>query len=420
MSMLLTGQVQVRNEGRVFPSQEPLSVLLRERGYRTGAVVANQLLTAERGFDRGFDDYQVHVKPDEGISLGWLGSEVTARGIEFLERGREPFFLMLHYFDPHGPYRPTDGVAFDVPDDPARMQFFREALSPEKRDLLTHEDYRAIEHMIARYDSEVLQVDRAIGDLFDWMEREGLLEDTLVVFTSDHGEALWQREVTVGEKVEGRVFPHLYFEHGIQLYEEAVRVPLVLRGPGVPAGARDDAPVSLLDVVPTVLALLDVPPPPLLFGRPLFGAGAGDAPDVEPRPIYAICSRGQTVTVDGRYRYHRWNDYKVEQGAVPELFDLATDPLERRPLDDPARAASMRAMVEGWVEAHAAVDWGESEPLDREALEREFAKIGYAVDEMIGEQPEELLGRESPESPESPEEAAPAEDAGDGVDSRPD
>lgn len=380
MSMLLTGEVQVRNESQIFPEQTSLAEVLRDRGYRTGAVVANQLLDRKRGFHSGFDDYRVSP-PEHGQRFPlWEAPEVTALAEEFLARDREPFFLLVHYFDPHDPYRPRGGASFPPFDDPARMEAFHSALPEEHRHRFDREVYRGIEEHIARYDAEVRQTDRFVGRLLARLEEQGLAERTLVVVTADHGEGLWQRAANAHEELKREAFfPWLYFEHGVQLYDEQVRVPLVLRGPGVEAGVRVERAVSLIDLAPTVLSLLGVPQPPSMAGAPFLPLGGG-----EEEPVYSICSRGTAVTAEGRYRLHLPRDYRLELGVEPELYDLENDPRELRPLDDPAREAELRALVEGWLATHGERELGTSR-ISREEQESDLGKLGYTVDEMLGE-----------------------------------
>jgi arylsulfatase A-like enzyme len=114
--------------------------------------------------------------------------------------------------------------------------------------------------------------------------------------------------------------------------------------------ARD---VSLLDLLPTVLALVDVPPRAELDGTDLLSG----APRVE--PLFALCSRATAVVVDGRWKYVEPREYRIERhGAKPELYDLASDPLELAPLDDPERAADLRALVLAWRARFAVRDVG--------------------------------------------------------------
>jgi len=398
MSMLLTGQVQVKNEGRIFPNQAPLAETLRKRGYRTGAVMSNALLTSERGFDRGFDRFEIKSEHNSG-GQKWLAPDVTDRGIAFMSGERKPFFLLLHYFDPHDPYLPIDGQAFPPFRSPERIESFRSALPENKRQLFTAEVYRGIEERIAQYDSEVLQTDRSLRRLFEWLETEGLMENTIVVITADHGEGLWQRAATLGETPKPVFFPELYFEHGIQLYGEQVHVPLIFKGPGIPTGIQSSATVSLLDVVPTVLSLLDLSPAPNTPGIALLP----EVPESRGLPVFAICSRGTSVTVENRYRLHLPREYKLEQGMKPELFDLVNDPLELHPLDDPEREAELTQLIAGWIESNQAIEWGEVEALDADQVRKEFANIGYAAGEMLGEDFDEEPDEE-PEKTDSREE----------------
>ncbi len=364
MAMLVTGQVRIDNSGRIGESQATLAQALRARGYATAAVVANPLLTAGRPspddpalvvgnrFDAGFDSYELY-DPRTGRRgpNAWAADEVSERGLRWLAANDdEPFFLFLHYFDPHHPYRPDGGPRFEAWSSDGRRERFRSAVAPEHRETFDDEVYAGIERHIALYDSEVLQTDRAVGRVLAYLESEGLAENTLVVLTADHGEGLWQRAAQAGEPWKDEAFyPALYFEHGVMLHEEQVRVPLALRGPGVPAGERVEAPASLLDVVPTVLARVDVATTGVLHGLDLFGPG-----HAERREVFSICSRATTLTVDGRWRLHEPRAYRVEQfGAAPELYDLERDPGETAPLDDPARIESMRKIVAGWRERHA-------------------------------------------------------------------
>ena len=234
--------------------------------------------------------------------------------------------------------------------DPARREAFRAALPEEARGELTDEVYAEIERRIALYDSEVLQADRGFAAVLEHLEASGLADETLVVFTSDHGEGLWQRAPLPDETYDkaNAYFPLLYFDHGIMLHSEQVHVPLVFRGPGVPAGERRGEEVSLLDVVPSVLARAGFRAPDRLHGRDVF-----DPATAPPRELFAVCSRGTTVTVDGRWRLHEPRDYRLERGVEPELFDLVADPGERAPVDDPARLATLRKLVALWRERHS-------------------------------------------------------------------
>lgn len=355
VAMLFTGQARVENSGKIPPWQSYLPDFLRARGYRTGAVIANPLfvpVAGEAGFERAFDHYAAYDKARDGLGRNaWPASEVTRQGVAWLEeRSSDPFFLYLMYFDPHDPYRPEDPTAFAPRDDPARRARFESALRAEDRASFDDGVYAGIEERRALYDAEVLQADRGIGAFLDWLDEAGLAEDTLVVLTADHGEGLWERARPLGENPKDiNFYPALHFDHGIMLTSEQVHVPLVVAGPGVPAGERRGEDVSLLDVLPTVLARCEVPGGTLLHGRDLFD------PECPPtREIVSVCSRGTSLTVDGRFRLHQPRQYRIdEHGAAPELFDLAADPAELRPLDDPGRIAGMQEYIALWRTRHS-------------------------------------------------------------------
>ena len=362
MAMLFSGRYTPDNVWRVDPTWTPFPERFHEAGYRTGAVVTNVLLgavertgsdgstvTSASGFERGFDHYQVFEPPvpPPGMRLkqrphGWHASEVVERGtgwVEATDTAGAPYLMWLHLFDPHHPRRPSRPDRFE-PEGLDRLAH----LPPELLAGLTADDRAWIASELAFYDSEVAAVDEAMAELFAWLEERGELDETIVVLTSDHGEGLWQRPLPAGEnpKDHNKV-PALYSDHGIQLYDEQVRVPLVLWAPGLSAGRRVGDPVSLVDLVPTLYELADLAPPD--GGEELSGLSlVGDLSGRE--ELYAFCTRSSTVTVDGRWRLHLPAEYRLEKGwAVPELFDLEADPLELSPVDDPERVAAMSARL---------------------------------------------------------------------------
>ena len=383
MHMLLTGEVRVENAGDVLAEQRTLAEVLREEGYLTGAVVSNALLDHEQGYDRGFDHYDVIPPPESFADTnGWTGEEVVRKGLAWLEslgeaRERRPTFLLLHLYDPHPPFIPSIPVPFPPRDEAARAvqrgNMLR-ALPPPQRALLTDQAFESVTVNIREYDTEVLQADQGLGILFEALEREDAHANTLVVLTSDHGEGLWQRPPSKGEELKkGVLFPQLIYGHGTQLYTEQVHVPLVFRGPGIPAGVRREDQATLLDVVPTILARLGLPAAAWADGVDLFPAG-GTLPE---RAVFTICSRWTAVTVDGRWRLHQPAAYRVERfGAESELYDLLADPLETAPIEDPERARRLEQLIESWRSAYGrgeGTSTGASEH-HRRLLER----MGYA------------------------------------------
>ncbi|TAJ10504.1 MAG: hypothetical protein EPO68_14980 [Planctomycetota bacterium] len=351
MSMLMSGRQVMRRFAFPDPDRVPLAEHLQQHGYRCGAVVANALLRADKGWNRGFESFEQDSETrTTTFDDGWPGEQVVSRGLKWLDgRSEQPFFLYLHLLDPHHPYKawtPPGGTPFKPTLSQERRERFLSILPEAQRALLTDENYRGIEQRIAAYDSEVLEADQALAQLFAYLDAHDLSDDTLVVVTSDHGECLWDRRTPKTKRSHALAhFQQLFSGHGEIVYEELLRVPLVMRGPGVPAGVRARQHANLLDVVPTVLSLLDLPAMHPLDGRVLDPRAA----DV-PRERVAYFTHTCALTEDGRYKLHLGKGrLKGKELFPPELYDLAADPEERAPIDDPARSAAMKARLEQWM-----------------------------------------------------------------------
>ena len=281
---------------------------LRGNGFATAAVVASRVLDRRFGLARGFDSYDDAILAERIGEYGYPERDavaVTGRALAWLgglpeERSA---FLWVHYYDPHAPYEPLQ-------------------MSPAAP-------------AAARYEAEVEKVDRELGRLLAALP--GGAAEWLVAVVGDHGEALGEH----GEET-----------HGIFLYEEAVHVPLIVAGAGVPAGRVVDPPVGLRQLPATLLTLLGLAPAeemaPPLQGLP----GVSGAP----APVYGE-SRMPAETygwaplrslVEGRWRYI--------DAPRPELYDLRADPDESRNLvaDEPALAVRLAAGLDRMVSRDAA------------------------------------------------------------------
>lgn len=344
VAMLFTGRLRSTNSGDLPTSSPTLPDLTRYAGYRNSAVVANGLLSAEKGYERRFDSYRLYTPTEPHGRNSWPGEAVVQAGLEAFDSGDGPQFLWLWLFDPHDPYQPRRDERFEPFDQPERRARFEAALPEESRMALDDGAYAGIEARIARYDAELREADRAFGVLLDALAERGVLENTLVAFVSDHGEGLWQRAKLEGEEDKPNAFfPDLYFDHGVMLYEEQVRVPMVLAGPGVPAGARRSEPVHLIDLVPTLVGRLGLDDPGTFDGLDLFAA----EPEAFERPLAAFTSRGASLLSAGRYRLHVPREYRVERyGVGPELYDLSADPGELSPLEDGELTGRLGASLE--------------------------------------------------------------------------
>ena len=389
MTGLLPPRHGVRLNGvhRLGKDTKTLGRVLQSAGYRTGAFIGAYVLDSRFGLDQGFDTYDDEIPKGESVT-GSLdadrrGDVVAARATAWLRSLRaddRPFFLWMHLYDPHAPYTP-----------PA--------------------EWLARAHGQA-YDGEVAFADAQVGALLDALQATGRRERTLTIVAGDHGESL-------GEHGEA--------SHGMLVYDAALRVPLVLAATGLPAATRDE-PVSLVDVVPTVLGLLGLGASPASDGRDLLASAGGSAASevyAETKyPEAAGCSPLHAL-VDRRWKY-------VGGPAHPELYDLAQDPGESRDVagEHPAiegamgsRAAAIaaRAVTSAEpapsaevVERLRALGYVASAPSPRPAGEpapspvtmvREWSRFQDALGDLYGGQVERAtatlaaLVRERPDAP---------------------
>lgn len=372
-------QHRTLNYATALPDAErTLAEILAEAGYRTFAVATSVRFHPGSGFPQGFETYQTLHELDKNAR----SRAATDRVLELAAAadGR-PFFGFVHYFGPHGPYWPPEpyrsrwqtGPAPELPGGPSG--FLKGHKEPGHS-----VPPRTLRYLRALYDAEILYLDRDLSRLLAGLDEQGLARGTLVVVVSDHGEEF--------EEHDG-------LGHARTLYEESLRVPLLMRWPdGLPAGRRVAWPAQLVDVVPTVLDLVGEPLPPGLPGRSLAVdlRSGGHAPGF-----------GRVL---GQRGTHQWSvaaslpegRFKLlfEQGRRPRLFELGSDPGEQRDL-----AATRSPILERLVAMTPAplVEGPESAPtaeVPAEVIER-LGEIGYA--DELGREPEAALFRGPEEAP---------------------
>ena len=292
------------------------------------------LLDVGNGFERGFDYYGVEP-----------GTEQIRRVLQQSARGG-PRFLYFHFVEPHDPYQPVDDFdRFEPrPLPPERIEAFRDYLAEVDPSLSATDIEERVEvaaasmsRDIARYDGEIRQVDAIFGTILDILERQGRLEQTVVVVASDHGEALWQhREATSALRADHdpldlrRAFK---MTHNSLLYEALVHVPLIFAGPGVPADLVLERPVANIDIAPTVLDLLGLEVPREMDGVSLvddFDRLARGEQAVGRELVHAHTSIYTSVrSRRGHKLIVPWED---DGPDGPEYYRLDQDEDERDPL----------------------------------------------------------------------------------------
>jgi arylsulfatase A-like enzyme len=326
---LLTGLHPVHHQAidrldRLPDAAVTLAQRLRGEGYQTFGASANGWVSPAFGFDRGFDTFLYR----DGRKSAALNRDL----LPSLGRLKPPFFLYVHYIDPHAPYTPDRG--WDGKPLPGPLRSHPVTI----KELDAPHFIRRSPELMARardlYDGEIRQADEGLRALVSTLARRGLMKNTVLVVTADHGEELGD---------------HGRMSHGQTVYQEVLRIPLVIRAPGRIAAGQRLGRASLLDVVPTLLELLGVRRPESeksLDGVSLAGRLAGDAaPATDDRPFLAHLD-----FVDGTGLALIQGRWKVALGENPyrkELFDLQTDPAETHNLlGEPGFADPFRRLSE--------------------------------------------------------------------------
>ncbi|HXI04140.1 MAG TPA: sulfatase, partial [Candidatus Saccharimonadales bacterium] len=297
-----------------------LAEVLHGHGFATHSIVANVNVGSVFNFDQGFDEVE-DLWRDESTRLA---AGVTDHALDWLRsrgQGKRPFFLYVHYLDPHSHYdAPAPFKDMFVGDDEYRRLAGVTAPLGEDHVGVIRESVRLEEHprevafYVARYDGEIAYADHQIGRLLDGLRSLGLERDTLVVFTSDHGESLSDHDV--------------YFSHGGFAYDEQARVPLVLRLPGrLPAGARVDAVVQNAALAPTILEALGIEAPSVMELQSLWPVAEGKEEPAPPAGRAAFIEGGHKVwDIKTAIRTRRWEliDNPDGIGTLGGRYDLKT------------------------------------------------------------------------------------------------
>lgn len=337
-------------ERDIHPDARLLSEVLAAAGWSTAGFVDTPWLGGF-GFDRGYDHYDAESPPAGSYRRG--AAATRSRLLDWLFDAEGDAFVFWHVMDVHGPYGAAapHGGRFRrhaAGDDGARLALLRDLAY---HDYLRLRRYRSLPDLVAGYDEGIAAADDEVGRLLDVLRAAGLYEDALIVVTSDHGESLMDHGVWVG--------------HGLFLTDDEIRVPLIVKLPGNRfAGTRVDEMVRLVDVAPTMLDVLDVPPPASFEGISLVKPRPGTR---QALPRYAF---GASSSLGARFVRSRdaklitaWEVPAADvvahhlrpQGPSPltarltgerALYDLAADPEERRNLaHSPERAAEAASLA---------------------------------------------------------------------------
>jgi arylsulfatase A-like enzyme len=365
-----------------------LAETLQGHGWRTAGFITNPFAGKASGLDRGYDRFD--AVSDQTIKAASVADWLT-------DDGAQPAFAYVHTTEPHKPYKSPQRFRDRIGDvskqrrkqlnrqvrilhhltnwDFRRQQAKGETKNDATQALLRQELAESAAELSMFYDAEVAWADDNLGKLVDRLRADGAWDSTLLIFVSDHGEEF---------------FDHGDVSHGQSLYAELVRVPMVICHPGgLGAGRRIEDVVTLLDVMPTVLAYAGVPRGELA-GRDLTPLLRGDAGDGAPRVTSVRINRHKyspeteakrgavnVAVTDGRWR-GIWN----VQTDTFELYDTESDPREKldRAPDEPARAAALAAVARQWADGRwptdVALEASNTDAMDEDTIRR-LRAIGY-------------------------------------------
>lgn len=346
-AVILTGTFPMMSgmhdfSGNVLSSSQPtLATVLRARGYDTGAVIAAAVLDRRFGLNHGFDFYYDHFDfsrlAETNLDLMERpANEVIDQALAWLAKPRtKPFFLWVHLYDPHHPYKPP--APFNA------------------------------EYKSNLYDGEIAFADSQLKRLLEYLKQHALYNRTLVVLAGDHGEGLGEH----GEKT-----------HGFFIYDSTLHVPLIIK-PVVgttPSEKVNAAPVSLVDLMPTVLGLLHVPIPSEVQGRSLTGMLLRSGP-VNGSPLYSETYLPRIHFNWSELRGLQVRNYHFIAGPKPELYDISKDPHELQNLyaEKQAVSAELKSQLAHVIQQNTAEhEMAQKSTLDPVLAER-LQALGYTA-----------------------------------------
>lgn len=375
----LTGQLPQRHRVRTAYQKIPpdlltLARLLGQEGYQTAGIVSNLVLTAEAtGLEAHFDYYDDFVNQKE-LYRNIYERDARANtdaALKWFTEVRNPersHFLWVHYMDPHGPYNPPDFKPVEFThEEPLPVDLEKIPAYQRHPGITNGREY------IDRYDEEIAYADTEIARILQAYEESGLLDSTLVVFTADHGETLLER--------------YRYFLHDFQVYEELIHVPLAVRAPGLAQGVRVETPVSIVDIVPTILERLGQPQPEGLDGHSLLEP-------VESRHLFAESTFPDQEKSQWRCVIrgpHKWMICVVSDPDKTvkhrRFYQLDSDPGEENPKAFTVTEAARE--LEALIAADE--DIGSLTPIIREGTKIEGPKEGSAEAAGVDSQTLEMM-----------------------------
>ena len=387
VTSLLTGLLPsrhgVRAIGDLLPPTIPsVARILHLNGYRTAAISANFAFVnpgdafpeGAPHLGQGFETFQVlwqQADPTDREAetiMGKLIRTVRADGVtskmaDFLRTTPEPFFLFTLQIDPHYGYEPPEGYRFFEPValNSTVSGYLQDGI--QLRDPLSPDD---LQHLVNLYDGEIRYADEMLGDFLASLDESGMADRTVVIILADHGEAFGEH---------GRML------HGQSLYDNTLRIPLMVRGPSIPAGVVVDGLVSITDIMPTVLELADLPPQSDLDGRSLASAWRHPHGQNDRTLLFELDNELELLNGPRLHsRAVREGDWKLiaSLDGSRELYNIAQDPGEINNLaaTKPEIVSHLSAALPG---ASELAPTPEARPTLGEAEKERLRALGYGT-----------------------------------------
>jgi len=347
--------VGFNNGNTMLGEEETLARVLQREGYDTGAFVSNAVLRRRVGLDAGFDVYDDEL-PDPEVNRDFFertAEKTTDRAIDWLaDRSEAPWFLWVHYQDPHGPYTPPPALVPDLPDshDPTEDPLPVLRINDGRGGIPAYQalpGLRRPSQYRRQYAGEIAHFDAALGRLLAAAELEA--QPTLVILTADHGESLGEDGI--------------YFAHGHATTPDLAHVPLLVFAPGLEPGRRSDL-VHHVDVLPTALELLGLPLPEGARGLAL-GPFLREGLPLPERAVFSDVGDDASAYRDDRFAH------ASEKGKPPRFYRWEADGTWSPAEHDPALQQELRTYL-GTIEPVLPT----AEPLGTHDRER-LRALGY-------------------------------------------
>ena len=422
-----------RNGYLVNDSNQTVQEHLKGDGWQTAAFVGGFPLDASFGLNQGFDHYDDEMgQVGDDMTLRHAqrdGAEVNKSVFGWLDShsdGDKPTFLFVHYFDVHLPYispAPYHDMYVDKSAD--QLQGTVEDLEKVQRRFKRGDQrvWKMSKNMMRRYAGGVSYADKLVGDLVDGLKERNQYDSTLIVLTSDHGE-------TMDEHIR-----HEVWSHGYTVFDTAVHTPLIISGPGLEAGRRVQAPVSSIDVTPTILDFANIVAPHRIDGVSLKPGLQGEEPFDAERTVFSEATKPRLAPLeppadtedepeaepDGEPTVKPWANRQLARSArtsnykymstphkeTEEFYDLLRDPGEQHDLTQsaPDAVASPARQL-----ANRMKRWGaKANPFDAEYVASDesaaslLEALGYVDDEEAPVAPDDFAPQQINDDFDTPE-----------------